>query len=474
MPGNIKTSPRGGLEGEKGTKLSAKGEIPSIIVFSDRKHVDYIYNIINCVEESLKENGFKVYLLSDETSPDEHLGKKFEELAEECMLGVIILDGFRPNIIYEYGLLRGKNRQIILLQDKKAFVAVKSFYSIPESPTEAVIKNKTGLTKTQFKNLKKPPIEYFSHLSDRLGTKTIVVDCAARSDSPDFPKNKIDKELKKLKPKIVEKYGEQSLKPLENISPEYFQKFQKIAFETFQYYAEVSSFDVMDIERVINEIQKLEESSGINMPSQIYSTIGFLYKSLAEKTEWKNVDKIIEYFNRAIGMYRRILEFEIDPVLRSDAYGKIGSCYFNISEYRDRKKNSKKAIKEIREALKIYTLKQFPMQYAATQNNLGTAFGELSRIEDKAENSKKAIKAYREALKVYTLKQFPADYAMTQMNLGIALETLGEVEDKAENCKKAIKAYREALKVVTKEEFPERYHIIRKSLKRLLVFCRGK
>jgi tetratricopeptide (TPR) repeat protein len=112
------------------------------------------------------------------------------------------------------------------------------------------------------------------------------------------------------------------------------------------------------------------------------------------------------------------------------------------------------------------------MQYGMTQNNLGTAYRTLGEVEEKAENCKKAIKAYEEALKVYTLEDFPMDYGMTQNNLGNAYRTLGEVEEKAENCKKAKQSYEEALKIFTEKEFPEVYPQVLNNLRILLDFCK--
>ena len=89
-----------------------------------------------------------------------------------------------------------------------------------------------------------------------------------------------------------------------------------------------------------------------------------------------------------------------------------------------------------------------------TQNNLGTAYRTLSEVRDKEENLTKAIRAYEEALKIYTVEKYPVDYAMTQNNLGTAYRTLSEVRDKEENLTKAIRAYEEALKIRTVEKYP--------------------
>ena len=72
---------------------------------------------------------------------------------------------------------------------------------------------------------------------------------------------------------------------------------------------------------------------------------------------------------------------------------------------------------------------------------------------------------------MYTLEDFPIQYATTQNNLGSAYRTLAEVENKAENCKKAIKAYRAALEVFTADNFPEANRLVQDNLTALFDFC---
>jgi tetratricopeptide (TPR) repeat protein len=283
----------------------------------------------------------------------------------------------------------------------------------------------------------------------------------------------VDSSIEKLKPQILEEYKKQSLKPLGKISLDYLQRFSTLIFKISEYYSGSKKFSAGDVEIAIREIKDLEDALSIKTPSQIYSTVASLYISLAEKTEWKKVPEIIEYYNKARGIYKMILGFETDSALKSDALKRIGNLYWEISQYLDKKENCKKAIKAYGKALKVRTLERFPMDYAMTQNNLGAAYSRLAEVEEKAENCKKAIKAYGEALKVYTLERFPMQYATTQNNLGNAYSTLAEVEEKAENCKKAIKAYGKALKVFTEKDFPQIYPLIASNLKNLLEFCGG-
>lgn len=159
MSKNEEVNLQKGLKGDRGVEtralsaLSAEGEIPCVIVYSDKKHVEGINHILNPLNELLPKKGFKPIYLSDETEPLQNYGKKFEQLAEDCALGIVILDGLRPNVLLEFGILMGKNKPIIPLQDEKACVAIKSFY---RGNCQG-----SGLTESQFSKLKDPSLGFF-------------------------------------------------------------------------------------------------------------------------------------------------------------------------------------------------------------------------------------------------------------------------------------------------------------------------
>jgi tetratricopeptide (TPR) repeat protein len=104
---------------------------------------------------------------------------------------------------------------------------------------------------------------------------------------------------------------------------------------------------------------------------------------------------------------------------------------------------------------------------------IGNRAYEIGSVKlQKASYMKVAIKAYREALKITTVEQFPMDYAMTQNNIGTAYRTLAEVEEKALNCKKAIEAYRKSLKIFTEYSYPEYNKIIAGNIEELTNFAK--
>ncbi|MBI2486352.1 MAG: tetratricopeptide repeat protein, partial [Deltaproteobacteria bacterium] len=441
-------------------RLSVEGEIPCFIVFPRKEHSNYIHGIVSSVKESLSQKGFKAYLLSDDDSSDGDFSEKFERIVEECILGVVILDGPRPNLLYEYGFIRGKGKLIVPVQDKRDFSTIQRSYSTLDGIKEDFNGDSPDFEKGFISNLKESSISYFYHLSKSHGINTTLVDSDAERSSSEHPRNKVQKEIEALISRMVENYCEQSLKLVSGIGSDDLLRFRKTILDILEHHARERELGIEEIDNAYNEILRLEESYGVNISPQIsrvYSLLAHLYTSLAQKNEWDKSDEWKASFNKAIEIYERILEFETESILQSSVHKKVGDIYLKTSEYEDKRENCKRAIGSYEEALKFYNLETFPADYASTQNNLGVSYDTLAEVENKAENCKKAIESYGVALKVRTFESAPLDYAATQNNLGIAYSVLAEIEDKEESCKLAIKAYEEALRVYVFEDYPILY-----------------
>jgi len=59
------------------------------------------------------------------------------DLIAHCSFAVVVLDGLRPNVTYEYGLLEAHEKPVILLKEKTATVDIKSL--IGEAVSLAVV-----------------------------------------------------------------------------------------------------------------------------------------------------------------------------------------------------------------------------------------------------------------------------------------------------------------------------------------------
>jgi DNA-binding LacI/PurR family transcriptional regulator len=93
------------------------GELPCLLVYSEPPHVEYMYSLVSRIESVLREKGFRPQRLPDETSGP--AGEQIiEKLLDNCILGIVITDGFRPEIPYNFGLLKGRKKPTILLQSK--------------------------------------------------------------------------------------------------------------------------------------------------------------------------------------------------------------------------------------------------------------------------------------------------------------------------------------------------------------------
>ena len=494
------------------TEISFERELPCVIVYSERRHVEYIYAFLAQIEKVLIEKGFKPQRLGQEIRSGEDYFNKLEKIIKDCVLGVVILDGFRPNVLFEFGYLKGKKKPIIILQSKDACICVKTLYQSTEY---------SGLSPSSFNNkLKNPPIDIQYHFSDFAGKHIAYMDWTCKDTEPHHPSVVLIKELEKIEEQIIEET--KNVKTRNIPAPSIQEMLPPIMNIIKYYYMDPTKCNVNDIRKVHTQITSIAEKHKFQLPYEIYSMIASTYTSKAEDIKL-DILEVINSLNAAINIFKEILKSVSveDKQKIADTQKRMGDIYRELSQYRDKKDNSNKAIKAYETALEVYTLEEFPEDYAMIQNNLGNAYNTLADVEDKGENCSRAIDAYEEALKVYTLERFPMDYAMTQNNLGSAYQKLADVEDKAENCNKAIeafkkalkvrtlegfpmqyaatqnnlgnayqrlanvedkaenckramKAYKEALKVFTKEEFPEPHNLVQSNIRILIAFCEGK
>lgn len=110
----------------------------------------------------------------------------------------------------------------------------------------------------------------------------------------------------------------------------------------------------------------------------------------------------------------------------------------------------------------VFTVYNFPEEWAQTQNHLGIAF--ISRITgDKVENVETALQHFEAALQIRTYDRFPEAWAETKVNQGVAL--VNRIKgDREENFEIAIKNYQEALEIYNLSQLPEKWATIQHNL----------
>lgn len=232
----------------------------------------------------------------------------------------------------------------------------------------------------------------------------------------------------------------------------------------------------------------------------IQEGLGRSYRKLAEmENREDNALKAARACQEALGL----LSKEDSPLQFAALMADLAGSHLTLAQAEDRSNNCKKAISAYREALLVYTADCHPQQYAAMQNNLAVAYLSLAeegagrdeesaeeKAESRAEYCRLAIAACKEALIYRTAKEYPLAYAATENNLGNAYFALTDdderedgpedkIDDKkederAENWQKAHDAFSTALQIYSKEKHPRQYATTENNLANLYLAWRGK
>ena len=73
-------------------------------------------------------------------------------LIEGSAFAIVILDGLRPNVVFELGLIQGKNKPVLLFKEAEAVVDIQGLYSNP--PAELRVNPPTVNLDTQLSDVK--------------------------------------------------------------------------------------------------------------------------------------------------------------------------------------------------------------------------------------------------------------------------------------------------------------------------------
>lgn len=112
------------------------------------------------------------------------------------------------------------------------------------------------------------------------------------------------------------------------------------------------------------------------------------------------------------------------------------------------------AVQAFQSALEERTREREPLDWAATQNNLCNALSALGERERGTEHLQEAVRAYCVVLSAQSREHAPLDWARTENNLGATLAALGNREEGTESLKDAIQAFRAALEERTRQRVP--------------------
>ncbi len=188
-----------------------------------------------------------------------------------------------------------------------------------------------------------------------------------------------------------------------------------------------------------------------------FEVIGIELQRASLGSRTLNLRRAIACFEAALRVY---LERDF-PENWAATQNNLGTAWSDMPTG-DRGENLRRAIACFEAALRVYNERDFPQDWAGTQNNLGTAWSNMP-TGDRDENLHRAIACYEAALRVLTERDWTRDWALTQNNLGTAWRNM-PTGDLGENLRRAIACYEAALRVYTERDSPENWAMTQNNL----------
>jgi CHAT domain-containing protein/tetratricopeptide (TPR) repeat protein len=217
--------------------------------------------------------------------------------------------------------------------------------------------------------------------------------------------------------------------------------------------------------------------------ASIINNLAIAYRKRIKGFKEHNLARAIELYNKVL----KINTFELCPEEWAITQNNLGNIYLEKALYINNKlkqnitpnnlnentmqlnENTMQSIHHYKNALKVWTFKDFPQEWIGVKNNLTSA--DSLRVDDKENNIKKAIVIYTQILEnVDLLKTHSRDqdylsyeWGGTQHNLGQAYYQIAQ-DGNIQYYESAITAYTEALKVRTFEKFPIEWAMTKNAL----------
>ncbi len=107
--------------------------------------------LIDCVKIILGPH-FEVKLTPSALESGASQREQIISLIEGSAFAIVVLDGLRPNVVFELGLIYGKNKPLLLFREAEAIVDIQGLYSKP--PAELRVSSPAVNLDTQLSDIK--------------------------------------------------------------------------------------------------------------------------------------------------------------------------------------------------------------------------------------------------------------------------------------------------------------------------------
>jgi hypothetical protein len=101
----------------------------------------HVLILIECIQIVFREH-FQVVLTPSALESGASQRDQITALIDGCKFSIVVLDGLRPNVVFEYGILHGKGIPVILLKEKNSEVDIRGYYdNVPDLSISPVLLN---------------------------------------------------------------------------------------------------------------------------------------------------------------------------------------------------------------------------------------------------------------------------------------------------------------------------------------------
>jgi hypothetical protein len=140
------------MPSKRSKRISSKRDAPRrqpycFVSYSTREA--HVQILLDCLGIVLSPH-FEIKLTPSALASGASQHNQILSLVEDSAFAVVILDGLRPNVIYELGLIQGKRKPVLLFKEAESVVDIKGLYVNP--PAEL--------------SVNQPPIDLNTQMSD--------------------------------------------------------------------------------------------------------------------------------------------------------------------------------------------------------------------------------------------------------------------------------------------------------------------
>lgn len=228
------------------------------VVFSSKEpHIEIVIDNIELIMN--QQYGFEVVRLDSALkSGDSQYGELTNFLAE-CALAIVILDGFRPNVLFEYGILKGLKKPTIVLLEADATIDIKNFHDFE---SECPIPNPRI-------NMDK----HFSDVKDRLYIKYNKLD-------PKGLRTIIGTEYTKLRDEIQKEFVRTIFPDRDDVVNTLRSELNTLSNIYLKNDTDLLPSDEELLNQVTNKINDIATKNSITLPERYFFILAQVYDSL--------------------------------------------------------------------------------------------------------------------------------------------------------------------------------------------------